>query len=205
MIRNIGKLAIFKPTVIAERSPVVTGISQTHSEQLVHHTKPHMILCLIQAMSCFVNQNMSREKYMAYKHSSLLRPFFVFFFCLLTSIVKERESCSVMFDSLRPHELYSPWNSPGQNSWVGSLSLLQGIFPTQYWTQVSCTAGIFFTSWATREAPKITLISIRWTKWNCQYLTILKNKYSNFHGQSSLAGYSPWGHKESDMTEGLTL
>ena len=22
-----------------------------------------------------------------------------------------------------------------------------------------------------------------------------------FHGKSSLAGYSPWGHKESDMTE----
>ena len=30
-----------------------------------------------------------------------------------------------------PHELYSPWNSPGQNIGVGSLSLLQGIFPTQ--------------------------------------------------------------------------
>ena len=28
-------------------------------------------------------------------------------------------------------ELYSPWNSPGQNTEVGSLSLLQGIFPTQ--------------------------------------------------------------------------
>ena len=27
--------------------------------------------------------------------------------------------------------LYSPWNSPGQNAGVGSLSLLQGIFPTQ--------------------------------------------------------------------------
>ena len=27
--------------------------------------------------------------------------------------------------------LYSPWNSPGQNTRVGSLSLLQGIFPTQ--------------------------------------------------------------------------
>ena len=24
-----------------------------------------------------------------------------------------------------------PWNSPGQNTGVGSLSLLQGIFPTQ--------------------------------------------------------------------------
>ena len=26
---------------------------------------------------------------------------------------------------------FSPWNSPGQNSGVGSLPLLQGIFPTQ--------------------------------------------------------------------------
>ena len=41
------------------------------------------------------------------------------------------ESCSVMSDSLRPHGLYSPWNSPGQNTGVGRLSLLQGIFPTQ--------------------------------------------------------------------------
>ena len=32
---------------------------------------------------------------------------------------------------LRPHGLYSPWNSPGQNTGVGSLSLLQGIFSTQ--------------------------------------------------------------------------
>ena len=29
-----------------------------------------------------------------------------------------------------PWTLYSPWNSPGQNTGVGSLSLLQGIFPT---------------------------------------------------------------------------
>ena len=27
--------------------------------------------------------------------------------------------------------IYSAWNSPGQNTGVGSLSLLQGIFPTQ--------------------------------------------------------------------------
>ena len=36
-----------------------------------------------------------------------------------------------MSDSLRPYGLYSPWSSPGQNPEVGSLSLLQGIFPTQ--------------------------------------------------------------------------
>ena len=36
-----------------------------------------------------------------------------------------------MSDSLWPHGLYSPWNSPGQNTGVGSPSLLQEIFPTQ--------------------------------------------------------------------------
>ena len=44
---------------------------------------------------------------------------------------KESESRSVVSDSLRLHGLYSPWNSPGQNTGVGSLSLLQGIFSTQ--------------------------------------------------------------------------
>ena len=41
------------------------------------------------------------------------------------------ESCSVVSNSLRPHGLQSLWNSPGQNTGVGSLSLLQGIFATQ--------------------------------------------------------------------------
>ena len=50
--------------------------------------------------------------------------------------------------------LYSPWNSPGQSTGVGSLSLLQGIFPTRVQTQVSCIASEFFTSWATREAQE---------------------------------------------------
>ena len=40
-------------------------------------------------------------------------------------------SCSVMSDSVPPHGLYSPWNSPGQNTGGGSHSLLQGIFPVQ--------------------------------------------------------------------------
>ena len=36
----------------------------------------------------------------------------------------QSESRSVVSDSLQPHGLYSPWNSPGQNTGVGSLSLL---------------------------------------------------------------------------------
>ena len=52
---------------------------------------------------------------------------------LLTQVqwVSESESHSVMSDSLQPHGLYSPWNSPGQNIGVGSCSLLQGIFLIQ--------------------------------------------------------------------------
>ena len=42
--------------------------------------------------------------------------------------VKVTESCPTF---CHPHGLYSQWNSPGQNTGVGSLSLLQGIFPTQ--------------------------------------------------------------------------
>ena len=49
----------------------------------------------------------------------------------MSGYTKKRESHSVLSDSLQPHGLYSPWNSPGQTTGVGSLSLLHGIFPTQ--------------------------------------------------------------------------
>ena len=42
--------------------------------------------------------------------------------------VKVTQSCPTLCN---PKDLYSPWNSPGQNTAVSSLSLLQGIFPTQ--------------------------------------------------------------------------
>ena len=48
-------------------------------------------------------------------------------------------------------------DTPGKNTGVGCHALLQGIFPTQDQTQVSCIAGGFFTIWATREAQKTVL------------------------------------------------
>ena len=42
--------------------------------------------------------------------------------------VKFSHSCQTLW---QPHGVYSPWNSPGQNTGVGSCSFLQGIFPTQ--------------------------------------------------------------------------
>ena len=48
-----------------------------------------------------------------------------------STMQSESESRSVVSNSLRPHGLYSPWNSPAQNTGEGSHSLLQGIFQTQ--------------------------------------------------------------------------
>ena len=76
------------------------------------------------------------------------------------------ESHSVMSNSLWPHGLYSPWNSPGQNTGVGSLSLLQGIFPTQGWNP-----GLPHCRWilyqlshrgSLREARKNTALPTPW-------------------------------------------
>ena len=51
--------------------------------------------------------------------------------CTLCIGKSESESHSVVSYSWQPHGLHSPWNSLGQNTEVGRLSLLQGIFPTQ--------------------------------------------------------------------------
>ena len=52
-------------------------------------------------------------------------------------------------DSLRPHGLYSPWNSLGQNTGMGSLSLLQVIFNTQEsnWGLLHCRQILYQLSY----------------------------------------------------------
>ena len=49
-----------------------------------------------------------------------------------------------MSDSLQPHGLYSPWNFPGQNTGVGSLSLRQGIFLNKAGIDVFLELSCFF-------------------------------------------------------------
>ena len=55
----------------------------------------------------------------------------IIFLSTFHSKLCESESHSVVSDSLWLHGLYSPLNSPGQNTGVGSVSLLQGLFLTQ--------------------------------------------------------------------------
>ena len=175
-----------------------------------------------------------------------------------------------MSDSLQSHGLYSPWNSPGQNTEVGSLSLLQRIFPTQgskpsllhcrrilyplshkgspkiqesvaylfssgssrprNWTRVSCIAGGFFTNWAIMASGVTAQIRAdmdnsggtngkesacqcrrynrhrlhlwtRKTAWRRKWQPTPVFLPGESRGQRSLAGYSPWGHKESETID----
>ena len=64
------------------------------------------------------------------KNKEIFRGYFIGNFNEDINTAKSK-SDSVISDSLRHYWLYSPWTSPGQNSGVGSLSLLQRIFPTQ--------------------------------------------------------------------------
>ena len=80
----------------------------------------------------------------------------------------QSEGPSVMSYTFRPHRLYSPWNSPGQDTGVGSLSLLQAIFPTQEtnWGLLHCRWILYQLSfqrspwkqWAKNWGGGITLV-----------------------------------------------
>ena len=82
--------------------------------------------------------------------------------------------------SLWPHGLYSPWNSPGQNTGVGSLSLLQQIFPSQGSNPclLHCRQSVYHLSH--QGSPRIPLkvkvkslspVRLFATPWTIAYLT----------------------------------
>ena len=64
-------------------------------------------------------------------------------------------SHSIVSESLRPHGLYSPWNSPGQDTGVGSLCLSPGDLPNpEIEPESPALAGGFFTTGAPWEAER---------------------------------------------------
>ena len=70
----------------------------------------------------------------------------------------ESVSCWVVSDFLRvyglqPTRLLCPWDSPGKNTGVDCHFRFQGIFPIQRLNLISCSAGRFYTIWATRDVP----------------------------------------------------
>ena len=66
----------------------------------------------------------------------------------------ESESHLVVSSFVQPHGLYSPLNSPGQNTeWV-DFSVSRGSSQPRDWIHISRIACGFFTSRATREAQE---------------------------------------------------
>ena len=83
----------------------------------------------------------------------------------MLKVKSESESHSVMSNSLCPYGLYNPWNSPGQNTEVVRFPFSRGSSQPRDWTQVSCIAGRFFTSWAPREAQGCGVGSLSLLQW----------------------------------------
>ena len=65
------------------------------------------------------------------------------------------ETCSAMSDSLWPHGLYSPLNSPGENTGGSSCSLLQWIVPTQGLNQGRPHCRQIFYQLSHKGSPRI--------------------------------------------------
>ena len=97
-----------------------------------------------------------------------------------------------MSDSLWPHGLYSPWNSPGQNPGVGRLSRLQGIFPTQ-----GSNSGLLHCRWmpyqlSHKGSPRIL-------EWVAYPFSSRSSRPRNWTGVSCFAGrfFTNWAIREA--------
>ena len=115
-------------------------------------------------------------------------PCWIFLLENLSKVVKERhlsehtsetrylghnssDSRSVMSDSLRPHRLQAPrllcpWDSPGKDTGGVAMPSSKGSSQPRDRTQVSCIAGIFFTSWATRDPGHTLILPATLPIWN---------------------------------------
>ena len=119
-------------------------------------------------------------------------------------------SHSVIFNSLRPHGLNSPWNSR-QNTGVGSLSLLQAIFPTQGWNlglphcrwilyQLSHKGSPRILEWVAYPFSSGSCWPRNWTRVFC----IAGGFFTNGAIREALRtqGYISWGIEKRDFCTG---
>ena len=92
-----------------------------------------------------------REFFQHFRNNSISD---IFIPAIVVRVYKTSESRSVVSDSLWPRWLYSPWNSPSQNTGVGSFSFSRGSSQPRDQTQVSRITGGFFTSWTIKQAQE---------------------------------------------------
>ena len=89
---------------------------------------------------------------------------------------------------MRPHGLYSPWNSPGQNTGVGSRSLLQQTFLTQELNQgLWCCRQILYR--LSYLAPETS---------------VTQESLNTFAGTAGREPCQPWGPRRLPGSPGLS-
>ena len=107
------------------------------------------------------------------KEQSQLILYITYYIYNIICIYKWSESHSLVSDSLQPHDLYSSWNSLGQNTGVGNLSLLQGIFQTQGLNPGFLHCRWILYHWVTREASMNINIYILYFICNLFYIYLI--------------------------------
>ena len=119
------------------------------------------------------------------------------FIWLLSSVMFlcESESHPVVSDPVTPTDC--PWNSPGQNTRVDSLSLLQGIFPTQGVNQglPHCRQILYQLSHKG---------SLRTLEWVASPFSSRSSRPRNWTGVSRIVGgfFTNWANREALCKKG---
>ena len=131
-------------------------------------------------------------------------------------------SLSVVSDSLQPHELqHARQPCPSLSSGVCSYS-----YPLSQWCYLTISSSDTFFSFFLQSFPASQYfpVGLQWLRWRIclqrrrtgfspwvEKIPWRKERLpmpillpGEFHGQRSLAGYSPWGWKELDTTQWLT-
>ena len=116
-----------------------------------------------------------------------------------------------MSNSVRPHRrqptrLPCPWDSPGKNTGVGCHFLLQCMkVKSESEVTPSCPTPSDPMDCSLPSSSVHGTFQERVLEWGAIAFSATPIFWCGKpHGQRSLAGYSPWGHKEVDMTEQLS-
>ena len=106
--------------------------------------------------------------------------------------MKKWKSLSHVWLFVTPWTIYSPWNSLGQNTGVCSLSLLQGIFPTQGLNPGLLHCGQILYQLSHKGSPRIL-------EWVAYPLSKGSSQPRNRTGVSCIAGgfFTNWAMQEA--------
>ena len=87
---------------------------------------------------------------------------------------------------------------------VNSSATLSFFFFFNFWPYLNFSGGSDDKNLPAVQETQVPSLGQK-TPWRREWLPIPVFLPGDFHGQWSLAGYSPWGSKKSDMTERLTV